>query len=139
MLTCAVATALAACGGGSDDSDATGLPECAGAGAAIARPASIPPGFPLPPGTVFTGERQASERAVVLSGFIPDDLETATAFLRRELVKSGYEAGAGDAEPGIEAEALFHSRRLDGAWKVNAIRACGDAVRLTLALIRKRG
>jgi hypothetical protein len=126
---------LAGCGGGDGGERPTSLPACAVGEPAIARPAILPDGFPLPPGTKLTSSREPFEDQAIIEGAVPGGLDDAADFFGDELEDAGYEAGRRDREPG-EVETLFTGTNLRGGWRVNEIPNCHGASKLTLVLVR---
>lgn len=112
------------------------MPACAKVGPVVERPAQLPAGFPLPPGTLLTSGQVPREGQLLIGGVVPHDLQEAAEFFTDELPSAGYELGFGDSE-GNEAEAPFTGNGFRGKWRVNSIRDCGAAVRLTLVLIEQ--
>jgi hypothetical protein len=72
---------------------ATALPECAGAPASIARPATIPRAFPFPAGTVFTRSfrNRTTRGGPAVEGLLPLRLGEAVSFFDRELPQAGFD------------------------------------------------
>jgi hypothetical protein len=127
---------LAGCGGGDGGGERpTSLPACAGGEPAIARPAVLPDGFPLPPGTKLTSSREPFEDQAIIEGTVPGSLDDAADFFGDELEDAGYEPGRRDRESG-EIETLFTGSGLRGGWRVNEIPDCEGASKLTLVLVR---
>ncbi len=115
--------------------DVPTIPACARPGTSIPRPAQLPADLPLPPGTVFTSSETPYQSQLLVKGVIPTDTAGARKFFTEKLPASGYRLGRGDAEPPLEAESLFGGKGIRGAWRVNSIPNCADAVTLTLTVI----
>jgi hypothetical protein len=105
-------------------------------GKALTRPRDLPPGFPLPPGTVVTASSAPHAGQLVLAGLVPADLQDAASFFDDALRAGGYRQGLGDSESN-EAEAPFTGHGFRGKWRVNSIVGCPEAVSLTLVLIKQ--
>ena len=132
-----LAAVLASCSAGARGSGASAtMPDCAPRGAPISRPELLPVAFPLPPGTVLTQVHESSAGATVIAGVIPLPLADAAGYFLDEMPRAGFDLGPGDAEQD-EAESAFTGAGIDGQFKVHSILDCGDAVTLTLALIRR--
>jgi len=113
-------------------SDARPLPHCAQLGKAIARPATVPAGFPVPEGTRFSELTTNAAGTRLVLGYAPLGLGAATRWFRREVPQAGYRFTSADAEL-VEAEARFTGNGIVGLWRVNVIRGCANAVVVTLA------
>src|SRR5262245_10829686 len=72
--------------------DRGALPECARAETSIARPATLPAGFPFPDGTVFTRSfrNRLGHGVPAAAGLLPLGMDDAVRFFDRELPDAGY-------------------------------------------------
>jgi len=118
--------------------DAAAASVCTALGSTIARPAAIPVGFPVPPGTRFSDAYANAAGTTVVLGFAPLALNDAAAWYRRHAVAAGYRAIWVDAERG-EAEARVVRARTTVHWRVNAVSGCARTIVLTLDLAGRPG
>jgi hypothetical protein len=108
------------------------LPACARLGHAIARPAFVPAGFPVPQGTRFTEQTTSAAGTRIALGYAPLGLRPAAVWFRGHVQQAGYRTTSADAEL-AEAEAGVAADGVIGMWRVNEIRGCANAVVVTLA------
>lgn len=101
----------------------------------MARPEALPPGFPVPAGTVFTGSESPFPDQHVVYGVAPGSLDSAKSFYDGSLEDAGFKQGAGESEQG-EVEALWTGKGARGGWRANSIPQCDGAVKLTFVVIR---
>jgi hypothetical protein len=130
--------AMAACGGGGDDSGSAQpgqLPDCAEA-KEIDPPEQFPKDFPLPPGTVITFGGFTEPETVFIAAAAPGTFEDVRDFFLTELEQRGYRIGHGDSEEG-EVEAPFTGNGYRGRWLVRKIRDCDEASTVRLILIKQ--
>lgn len=104
------------------------LPPCAGAGSPVALPAAFPPDFPLPPGSIVTGQ-QPRTGGLSINVVTPMGARSVAVYLKQELGAGGFKSGEGDSEPG-EAEAPWAGRGYIGRWKARDIQGCPGAATL---------
>jgi hypothetical protein len=109
--------------------------------APMARPESLPEGFPLPRGTMITGitvSRIAGVPPVqYIWGHVPLTFPVAASFFARELQRQGFALIRAETEPG-EADAQFAGRGRRGGWKVMAMRGCPRKVLFLVGLALPR-
>ena len=109
------------------------LPECARAAAAIDRPATIPPAFPVPPGTVFTRSFQnvTSHGAPAVEGFVPLRLGEAVSFFEREFPQAGMRIDVRIPRP-FGYEVFYSVSGFSGRYRVGEIHSCPAATSLLI-------
>jgi hypothetical protein len=111
---------------------------CTALGPTIARPAAIPPGFPVPRGALFSDAFTNAAGTTTVLGFVPLGLNDAAAWYRRRAAAAGFRPTWVDAEIG-EAEARAVRARTTVHWRVNAVQGCARTVLLTLELAGRPG
>jgi hypothetical protein len=119
---------VAACGGSSSSS---ALPDCAGAGETIHRPAALPDEFRVPDGTTFVSRKDSGPFTLV-EARAPGELGEVREFFERELDSAGFRLSGAEAEEG-EAETEFAGNGVDGRLVLRAIGGCDGAVRVGIA------
>jgi hypothetical protein len=127
----AAAALLVSCGGADAGSEASALPDCAGAAETIDRPDALPDDFPVPEGTAFVEERESGLFTLV-DARSPGDLEGVRSFFEQELQDGGYRLSGSEAEE-HEAELDFAGNGHAGHLVIRSIGACEDAVRVGVA------
>ena len=130
----AIAAAVLAVVYRGDDDAPRALPVCGRTNQTIRRPAALPVRFPLPRGTEFASATRATG-VLVVEGRVPLGLVSATRFFRTGLPRAGFRLGAGDAEPGREAESEFFGRGVRGRFKVRLLFGCKGASMLLVSMI----
>ena len=148
-----LAAVLSACGGDTlaanpaaalDDAPANGdvrWPACTPPIVqSVSLPAAFAPNFPLPWGMrlyrVTTTGADAQHPQLEVVGLAPMNLSDAENYLRRQLPRTGYHVGFGEAESG-EAEGQFQGQGWIGSYRVNAVPACAAVTTWTIVVVKR--
>ena len=124
------AIAVAVLSHGQSENDST-LPRCATPTNTIARPTSLPAGFPLPNGTVFT-RLGRSHGVPLIEGRMPLDVDAATAFLDDRLPRAGYRLTDRVGDSGRGFLVAYSVSGTSGKLKVRAFAGCDGATRFAI-------
>lgn len=131
-----------ACSGGDTAKPAPAVtaapsPACPGGKTNLAWPAEVPATLPKPPGAVFKAvARRNGITSVRFS--TPTSLREGLLFVLRELPRSGFTIGRGDAEP-AEADVPFGRGNLQGIYKMIILGTCSTDWLVAVTQARRGG